>query len=95
MKACMIQLNQEEANRILLALELSQQKVMGPEPATIRSKDLTECIRAGRLADRIFDAGLDAGFGQKEVVKEWGAVKVTRKLFTDDETHGSDGHAIG
>ena len=92
-----IQLSQEDANRILLALELAEDKVLGPEHTTVRSSELTECIRISRLADRIFDGGLDAGFGQKVVVKTYGNTKVTRKpkMFDDDVTHSGDGHAVG
>ncbi len=96
-KMMTIKLSQEDANRILLALEIAEEKVLGPGLATITSKELTECIRASRLADKIFDAGLDAGFGQKVVVKEYGNTKVTSypKMFSDDVTHSGDSHAIG
>jgi len=96
-KMMTIKLSQEDANRILLALELAEEKVLGPELTTITGKDLTECIAISRVADQIFDAGLDAGFGQKVVVKEYGTTKVTRKpkMFSDDVTHSGDGHAIG
>ena len=96
-KMMTVQLSQEDANRILLALEIAEEKVLGPGLATITSKELTECIRASRLADKIFDAGLDAGFGHKVVVKEYGNTKVTSypKMFSDDVTHSGDGHAIG
>ena len=96
-KMMTIKLSQEDANRILLALEISEEKVLGPGLATITSKELTECIRTSRLADKIFDAGLDAGFGQKVVVKEYGNTKVTQKpkMFSDDVTHSGDSHAIG
>ena len=92
-----IKLSQTDANRILLALELAEDKVMGDGNKTIRSSDLTECISISRLADRIFDGGLDAGFGQKVEVKTYGTTKVTRKpqMFDDDDTHSGDGHAIG
>ena len=96
-KMMTIQLSQEDANRILLALELAEDKVLGPEHTTVRSRDLTECIRISRLADKIFDGGLDAGFGQKVAVKKYGNTKVTQKpkMFSDDVTHSGDGHAIG
>ena len=97
-KMMTIQLSQEDANRILLALELAEEKVLGPELTTITwSQRRTECIAISRIADQIFDAGLDAGFGQKVVVKEYGTTKVTRKpkMFSDDVTHSGDGHAIG
>ncbi len=96
-KMMTIKLSQEDANRILLALEIAEEKVLGPGLATITSKELTECIRASRLADKIFDAGLDAGFGQKVVVKEYSNTKVTSypKMFSDDVTHSGDSHAIG
>ena len=97
-KMMTVQLSQEDANRILLALELAENKVLGPEHTTLRSSELTECIRISRLADRIFDGGLEAGFGQKVVVvKTYGNTKVTQKpkMFSDDVTHSGDGHAIG
>ncbi len=96
-KMMTIQLSQEDANRILLALELAEEKVLGPELTTITGKELSECIAISHVADKIFDAGLDAGFGQKVVVKEYGNTKVTSKpkMFSDDVTHSGDSHAIG
>jgi len=96
-KMMTIKLSQEDANRILLALELAEDKVLGPEHTTVRSSELTECIRISRLADRIFDGGLEAGFGQKVKVQMLGRTKVTSKpkMFDDDVTHSGDGHAIG
>ncbi len=96
-KMMTIKLSQEDANRILLALEIAEEKVLGPGLATITSKELTECIRISRLADKIFDGGLEAGFGQKVKVQMLGRTKVTSKpkMFSDDVTHGGDSHAIG
>jgi hypothetical protein len=95
-KAITIQLNQEDANRILLALELAEDKLLEKrkEPST---HDMAECISIARLADKIFDVGIEEGFGQKSVVKMYGNTKVTMKpkLFADDETHSGDGHAVG
>jgi len=96
-KMMTVQLSQEDANRILLALELAENKVLGPEHTTLRSSELTECIRISRLADKIFDGGLEAGFGQKVKVQMLGRTKVTSKpkMFSDDVTHSGDSHAIG
>ena len=96
-KMMTIKLSQEDANRILLALEIAEEKVLGPGLATITSKELTECIRISRLADKIFDGGLEAGFGQKVKVQMLGRTKVTSKpkMFDDDVTHCGDSHAIG
>ena len=54
-----IKLNQEEANLILRALETL-------EESCVEADESEQCLALQKLWGRVFDSGLDAGFGKED-----------------------------